>query len=262
MNKVRMIAAFIVPTFFFASCLYSQETEISEEKLQTKSINTPNMAISKALEYLGFEAMEGFSADSNFEKAELVVAHDDKTPFLHDRINDREIWKVSYKDIQLVRHKDPQETSKLIRTFDVYLDRVDGTLLKIESIYTGKDRDFAPEPSAESAEKQLRGSRDEYLDFASPDSSYVSFYDILNELRPRNFKQVKASLVMIPGRWSDEPLAVWFVTYRGTDPLPPKGRGADMSYTEAYNYVSFAYVAATGQTLFSTRAPTIERRHK
>jgi len=243
---------------FCISTSYSQQLENSEKQNYQKSILTAESAQEKALEYLGFLKMEGFDKERNMEDASIIRITDDKTPFLHDKINDRDIWKVTYNNITLSPHRGYPDSVEYPRTFDVYIDPDDGTLLKIESIYNGTNMDFAPEPSIERAEKQLKDSRDIFLGFASPDSNYVSFNDILNGMGPRNFKQLKALLIMKPGRRDDNPYAVWFVTYRGTDPYLPKSRGANLSRKEVYNYNSFIYNAKTGKTIGWTNQPSIE----
>ncbi|MCP4704544.1 MAG: hypothetical protein GY865_08030, partial [candidate division Zixibacteria bacterium] len=177
----------------------------------------------------------------------------DKTPFLHEKINNRDIWKVTYKDIELSPHRGYPDSDDYLRTFDVYIDPTDGTLLKIGSPYAGTNIDFDPEPSSEWAEKWMKGSREEFLGFVSPDSNYVSFYDILNAMGPSVFKQLKALLVKVPGSRGANPQAVWFVTYRGTAPIIPMSR-----FGEPYNYTSFIYNAKTGNTIARTVQPIVE----
>ncbi|MCP4704069.1 MAG: hypothetical protein GY865_05625, partial [candidate division Zixibacteria bacterium] len=83
------------------------------------TIKSVDKAVAKALEYLGFSDMEGFDADSSFEKASIVNISNDKTPFLHEKINNRDIWKVTYKDIELSPHRGYPDSDDYLRTFDV-----------------------------------------------------------------------------------------------------------------------------------------------
>jgi len=55
------------------------------------AIKSAEEATNLALEYLGFSETEGFTKERNMEKASLVKISDDKTPFLHEKINNREI---------------------------------------------------------------------------------------------------------------------------------------------------------------------------
>jgi len=248
----------ILVIFVNAGCTFSQHVKISEKPIKQKVILGEESANIKAMEYFGFSKMEGFSVERKLEKVSIVNTSSDKTPILHEKINNRDIWKATYTDITLVPHRGYPDSVDYPRTFDVYIDPDDGTLLKIESIYAGTNIDFAPEPSIERAEKEIDGSRYRFLGFASPDSNYVSFFDIMNGMGPRNFKQLKASLIMIPGKSDDNPVAVWFVIYRGIDPYLPKSRGADLSIKEAYNYATFVYNAKTGNMMGTTSVPSVE----
>ncbi|MCP4703666.1 MAG: hypothetical protein GY865_03570 [candidate division Zixibacteria bacterium] len=236
------------------SCAFSQKLEVKEEVINTKiPILTEESAENKAIEYLGFQKMKDFKRDRNLEGATKIDINNDKTPFLQDQINDCDIWKVTFKDITLSPYRGYPDSVDVPRTFDVYIDPNDGTLLKIESLYSGTNIDFDPEPSGKWAEKWMEGSQERFLGFASPDSDYVSFFDVLNSMGPRNFKQLKAQLVMIPGSRGADPIAVWFVTFRGTDPIIPKSR-----YGKPYNYISYVYNAKTGNTIAWTIQPIVE----
>jgi len=224
---------------------------------EVRAIKTPEEATNRALNYLGFQKMDGFTRERNFDRASIVNITDDKTPFLHDKINNRDIWRVTFKDITLLPYRGYPDSVDYPRTFDVYIDPADGTLLKIESLYAGNNIDFAPEPSIEWAESQMQGTMFVFQGFVSPDSNYVSFYDILNSLGPPNFKQLKALLINT-GRNINFPYAVWYVIYRGIPPYLPKGKAADLSKKEAYNYRSYIYDAKTGQLSAMTNQPSIE----
>ena len=259
MKTIQKAIFYLVVMLMGINCVYSQQTETPDQNAPQYLITTPDEAKRKALDYLGFEKMEGFSVKSNFDTANLVIINDDKTPFLHNKINNRDIWKATFQNITLTPDdRLHDEDAGYKRTFDVYIDPKDGKLLKIESIYTGENVDFAPEPGIEWAENTMSGSLCEFRDFAHPDSNYVGLFDVLKSLGPRNFKQLKAVLVIIPVLGQDATQAVWFVTYRGTDPYYPKGAGADLSITEAYNYQSFIYSAKTGQMLARTMMPSVE----
>ncbi|MEW5923239.1 MAG: hypothetical protein AB1746_04555 [Candidatus Zixiibacteriota bacterium] len=181
MKAVSTIIWHLIIMLLGINCSFSQQIKIPSEGNQSRSINTPIEAKKKAIEYLGFDKMEGFSVDSSYDTAYLVIKNDDNTPFLYREINNREIWKVTYKGIRLKYGNRLQETNKIIRSFDVYIDPINGCLLKIESIYDGKDKNFAPAPTIERAEKQLSELKNKYLGFAIPDSHYVSFYDAINK---------------------------------------------------------------------------------
>ncbi len=243
---MRYIISFIILCLIFHSAFAEQQ------------IKTPEEATEKALDYLGFLKMDGFNVEKNFDNASIVNISDDQTPFLHDKINNRDIWKVTYENITLSPYRGYPDSVEYPRTFDVYIDSDDGNLLKIESIYNGTNVDFAPEPSIEWAEKQIKDSQYIFLGFASPDSNYISFNELLYNVGPRNFKQLKALLIMNPGRIDKNPIPVWFITYRGIDPIYPISSGADTSDKMKFNYRSYIYDAKTGQSMGNTIQPRIK----
>jgi len=253
MHIVRVII--IISLLFQVTIAGETPDSISTDKV----VSTPEIAMAKALNYLGFLEMDGFSIEKNYDTALFVNITDDKTPFLHNRINNRDIWKVTFKDITLSPYRGYPDSVDYPRTFNVYIDPTDGTLLKIESLYTGNNVDFAPEPSIEWAEKQIEGTIFKFLGFASPDSNYVSLNEVLQNLGPRNFKLLKALLVRT-GRDEAESFTVWYIIYRGTDPFYPVSGGGnlDLSNKEDFNYQTFIYDAKTGETIAWTINPTIE----
>ena len=232
---------------------------IFNSAIAEQQIKSPEKATNLALKYLGFLNMDCFSVEKNFQEALIVNISDDKTPFLHDKINNRDIWKVTFKDIELSPHRGYPDSDDYPRPFDVYINPNDGSLLKIESIYSGTNIDFAPEPSVEYAEKKLKEANLTFLNFAMPEGNFVSLFEAISNMGPRNFKQLKAMLVMNPGRVDDVPIAVWFVIYRGTDMDLPRSPKADISRKEIYNYTSFIYDATTGRAMSKTTIPGIER---
>jgi len=242
--KIVELIIVICTTCILSSCCFAQKSKIIESDMSEQIPISSAEAQTKAMKYLGFSKMDGFSREANFEKSRMINIIDDKTPFLHKQINNLDVWKIAFQNITLTPDdRLHDEDAGYKRTFDVYIDPKDGKLLKIESIYSGKNVDFAPEPGIEWAEKSMIGSRYVFQDFADPDSNYVGLFDVLKSLGPRNFKQLKAVLVIIPVLGQDTTQVVWFVTYRGTDPYFPKSKGADLSITEAYNYQSFIYDA-------------------
>ena len=97
MYKTTFIICHIIITLLISNVCYPQRANTPDQNTPQNLISTPDKAKEKALKYLGFEKMEGFSADSNFDMTSLVVLNDDKTPFLHNKINNREIWKIMFR---------------------------------------------------------------------------------------------------------------------------------------------------------------------
>lgn len=244
----------LVCTFFSISFAESKP----DSDYSSWTIKTPEEATAKALEYLGFLEMKGFSVEKNFDTARIVNINNDQTPFLHQYINNQDIWKVTFKDITLSPYRGYPDSVDYPRTIDVYIDPDNGTLLKIESLYAGTNIDFAPEPSIEWAEQMLERANQKCTSFVQPNNSYVSFYEILNAGSPPNFKQLKALLIMFSSKADAKPIPVWYITYRGTDPTYPFSRGVDRSDITRFNYRSYIYNAITGESMGNTIQPRIK----
>ena len=257
--KMMVRMSIFVPTVF---TLLLTANLIAQEKInEYKSDLSPNIILvdeakTLAVNYLGFNKMEGFSAKNNLHSAEKVTIFDDKTPFLNIELNGKEVWKVTFHNVKLSLSNIPGTRDEINRNFVVFIDPETGKLLKIESRYEGNDKDFLPEPSIEHAESQLRSTGEIYLNF--PDSGdYVSFYDAVNSYGTLSVKEISAHLVTAT-RPHDGEIVVWSITFRGITPQIAKGRYGD-SVAECYrNYIRNVYDAKTGKLLYWTTIPTVE----
>jgi hypothetical protein len=174
-------------------------------------------ALARALEYTGFGEFAGVSKAE--PKIESVILSDDKTPFLHDRINGRPIWQISFSNISInSRMFDSAGKRGDLRKFDVYLDPETGQLLKIISKFEGVDTNFAPEPPIEVAEMQLRNSGELYIDFP-PGPTPINFIKAIDPCNDTSH-EISASLVIFSRKPRFmEPTAVWAITKRGVGPF-------------------------------------------
>lgn len=154
----------------------------------------------------------------------VALAHD-TTPFLGDRLVGRELWRVRLDDWSLdLPSSPPGRRNGFIRGIDVFLDPQDGRLLKIETQWPPSEPPIAPQPSAESAARQMEGSGEVYVGFPDepPPISFLEAVDIIQEqgANPLVAKQITGSWVL----WSkmgSEPKPVWAITLRGIPSISP-----------------------------------------
>lgn len=260
MNARMAVFILIVYSFLLAGNPIAQEKTGEYEGDSEPEFKCVGDAKDLAVKYLGFNKMAGFSEKSNLGLVEKVTILNDKTPFLNNEINGKEIWRIEFNNIRLELNSIPHAKDKYNRKFVVYINKESGKLLKIESNYEGDDKDFLPEPSIEHAESQLRSTGEIYINF--PDSgNFVSFYDALNSYGNLSARQISAHLVTIT-RSNNDDIVVWSITFRGITPQIAKGRYGN-SVAEYYrNYIRNVYDARTGKLLYSTTIPTVEPVNK
>ncbi|MBN2226028.1 MAG: hypothetical protein JW763_01555 [candidate division Zixibacteria bacterium] len=257
MNTIVKNLIATVLLMFSTSNLCSPDTNQTESEIEADEM--PSMEIVKrmALQYTGFDKIEGFSTEKNIKSISLLKVEDDQTPFLHNKINGRELYVVEFTDIKLTSKSFPELIDPYRRTFKVYINPEDYRLIKIESKYTGKDVDFLPPPPVEKAEKQMQGIGELFLDFADTTGS-VSLFDIISSIATLEIKEICALLVTINKRHVENK-AVWSITMRGIPPFAVKGRAGDKVPEYYRNYSRDVYDAKTGVMIHSTTIPTVER---
>jgi len=100
--------------------LFSQDMAVDLTPAE-QEIRSDSEAIFRALEYTGFGEFKGFTR--SLVAPELITINDDKTPFLHDRINGRPIWHIPFMNISInSRTFDSTGKGNDLRKFEVYLD--------------------------------------------------------------------------------------------------------------------------------------------
>jgi len=196
----------------------------------------------------------------------LVTVTDDQTPFLHEKINGKSIWRVVFDNVVLPgRVQDTASGETHLRKFEVFLDPATGQLLKIISKSDVIDTNIAPEPPAERAEQELRLGGQMYHAFLSQ-SNVLNFLDACNACRGRaaTARQISALLVMfsqINYKGYEQPKPIWDITLRGIPPhILPAPRNAPELPLYLSNYEREVIDAATGKMLFSTNIPSVEPR--
>jgi hypothetical protein len=211
-------------------------------------------AIANALHYTGFDKLEGYPL-TDHEAPKKVIIQDDETPFLQNRIKGKEAWLGEYRDVSLKLKSRPDEEDKYRRRFEILIDPATGRLMKIHSEIEGDHPDLGPEPSAESAERQIRRMGEVYYEFA-PDSGLISFLDALDAC-PRSALAAKeiSALRVLYSKGGGQPTPVWVITFRGTPPHVPKGPDANKVPLTHLTHVRQVIDAVTGRVLTATNIP-------
>jgi hypothetical protein len=190
--------------------------------------------------------------------ASIIILKQDNTPYLSQRIVERPLWKVVLRDWAMELPSTPPGVhDKYSRTLDIFLDPIDGKLMKIRSRWPEAEPPMAPEPSAELAIKQMtRVGREKYHRFPDRPPN-VSFMDAMETLESAGesvmmAKQIIAHYVVWSkaGQWQ-EPRPVWAITLRGV----PRIRSRDENALTQHRYI---VDAKTGKYLCGSNTPRPE----
>ena len=220
MNTRRLyIAICLLLICFFNTEILSNDENIDKTEWVLKSGDD---AISTALSYTGFSELSTFVIDST-KPPQLVVLEDDQTPFLHQQINGKPLWKVTISVILEIRVEDKsggsfQRFDENIREFDIYLDPKTGQLMKMLS---GSDLEYPHKPplaSADVAEWMLSYPKEIALGFPT-EISDVNFLEALRYVvgNPFSAKEIHVLYIIWTNRGRD-PRPVWSIDLRGTPP--------------------------------------------
>ena len=129
-------------------------------------LDKPEQAAKRALEFTGLESRIDTHTAATSVKVEKVIINDDVTPFLSNRINGREIWRVLYTDVDFRRPlllNDSNVTN--LRDIEIILDPKTGQLLRIIVSSSNLDSTLLPELSVQKVEEQVRLSNEIFHDF-------------------------------------------------------------------------------------------------
>src|SRR6185295_7452100 len=150
---------------YFSGCTTAQKREDGGSRTSSTkeagiddrakwAVQNDTQAISKALQVFG-----DTGKDSTRTTAQLVTLENDETPFLHNEVTNRPIWKITIVQRGLgLPSTLPTDVDQNEWTFDILLDAVKGKLIRITSKWPTGLPDSAPEPRAASAEEQMKNS--------------------------------------------------------------------------------------------------------
>ncbi len=201
-----------------------------------------------------------FTPDEALIKAIAIMGLDKDTPFLHDKINGREAFKIRLEQVPAVARKQNTDSivMRVIRDFDVYLDTNTGQLIRIMStLDTYEEKVKSGEirfPSPEEAEEQL-GS-DEYLGLSKV-TPPVGFLTVLSRTYGSlTCDLITAQLLQIDHFWRYNK-AAWVVNLYGPVmivPSPPRGRPVPSIPPYQLNHIR-TVLDTTGRFLYGSNAP-------
>lgn len=194
----------------------------------------------------------------------LVTVEEDNTPFLSERIIGRRLWQVTTPKWRLrLPSAAPKDDDQYERTFVVLVDPVDGSLLKIASLWPKDVPGEPPEVPVRSAEAQMRNA-ERYHGFPSADPA-VTFLCAVDIVRRQGWgdplvaKQIVGHYVM-QSRMGGQPTAVWAITLLGINievPAPQPLTGESLP-NPAVSRMRNIVDADTGEWLQAINVPNLQ----
>jgi len=226
---------------------------LSESNENDAMISDKDDAISLALEFTGFDRLQGFQLKNSLDGASMVTFNDDKIPFLSKKVYGQKVWEVIFSDICFKNEARPLSLDSLNRKYYVYLDPSNRKLIKIHSPFLGeeKEKKYLPAPTVERAEKELSGMFLIFRDFENI-NNYVPFLEAIKSYYYYDAQEITANLTSITLRGKDH--VIWSVTFRGIEPRRNRENVAD----KYENYVRVEYSAENGEVLAKSSIPTVE----
>ena len=218
-------------------------------------MRTAEEAVERAYQYTGFEEIKSVPQTAAAEMASLTVIENDSTPWLRRRIDNQNVWQVTFHDVVIDYEGLPKDSlRKYSRDFLVYIEQTTGKLLKIkaESIVSPWPYEHPAPP--EEIESTYAG-RMKFVDL--PDSLYVPFSEILRKCyaTPYLAAELEALYVVQSDERYEEPVIRWYVTLRGTTPSEPFGPDKDAVPIEQRTSLTICFDGKTGQRLGSVLPP-------
>lgn len=223
----------------------------------TWALQEMDQAIAKAREILGMADHMGLPS-----RAEIVILAEDNTPFLSEQIIARPVWHVVISNWNLeLKSAAPDVKDSYTRTFDAFVDPLNGRLLKVVSRWPEGVPRIPPEPGAGSYTKQMRRSGLERYHALPEEDPPISFLDALDGIfkggrNPLLAEQIVGQYV-IASAMERTPKPVWVITLRGNRPLWESafpGAGVD-----GRNHLRHIVDPQTGKWICASSTPQPER---
>ena len=256
MSIVAKRIACCIPVALLLSCSSERAPSAETESHSDWIVHNQAQAVAQVFETLG--APEHLRSETT---AKLVTLAEDNTPFLSEQIVGRQVWHVIIRKWKLrLDSAMPGFEDSYERTFDVLLDPEDGNILKIVSRWPEGIAEIAPEPSASSAELQMRGAGlEKYHSFpkTKPSISFLQALDVtLKEGfgNPLQAKQIVAHYV-VRSSMERKPKRVWAITLRGITPFRAAYPGVA---EDARNHMRNIIDATTGKWISANTSPQPE----
>jgi hypothetical protein len=181
--------------------------------------STEEMAISRAMQYTGFDRLKNTPDTALTTRAELVIIEEDRTPFLADSVIGKKVWKVHIGGVKLDLPDWYAVDSQPERTFEILIDAETGRCFGAYVRCGGCDPNLSPEPPSDTATK-LMGSSEVFVGFPN-EPPPVTLAEALNAAVGSNPVQAK-EIVAVCVMWShlgQPAIPVWSIIGRGIPPV-------------------------------------------
>ena len=214
--------------FLLTAVLLGHPFAMAQQNVSTDSTDdTESRILEKALDYTGFDQLEGYSI-SRVDGPRLQWHNTDNTPFIHHYFTEGTVWRVTFKDVVVTSKEAVMDsTHEFARDFAVYIHPASEKLLKIESIIPKIRWEYPPAVSAE--ERQAYWQKSGVVSMVLPDTLPAPFAEVLkdcphspylaSELVGLFVHKTYYRAVKTPVRWE--------VHLRGVAPIPFFGQGAE-----------------------------------
>ena len=194
----------------------------------------------------------------------LVTVEEDNTPFLSEQIIGRSLWQVTTPKWKLqLPSAAPKYEDRYERTFVILVDPVNGSILKIASLWPQHVPGEPSEVPVRSAEAQMRNA-ERYHGFppAEPAVTFLGAVDVVRRKglgNPLVAKQIVAHYVM-QSRMGGQPTAVWAITLRGIriEVPAPQALTGELLPNPAVSRMRNIVDANTGEWLQANNVPNLQ----
>ena len=214
-----------------------------------------SQAVEAAVSALGFEQTKLPQASAlSVQGVETLV--DTTTPFVHEQLNGRRVWRVELASLRVVEQGAVSDDSLSVRDFTVFVDSASGIVLRAIARGPHYNPRVISHPSATSAEKDISRSTEAYTGVPTI-SPMVPLNKALewSTIPARLSMEITVDYLLVSysvGRDKGEH-AAWVVNMNGgfTYPLDCS-RG---EYERACSHYRVVVDAVTGECLMSTNIP-------
>ena len=211
--------------------------QLKHEAQAIQAADPPPTTAEKAIELSNTITRLDSLAGVRITATALTLSEDDDTPILSIKkrlLDSKHLWKVSYQ-IDALPH--PNEMNPHIKGFDVYLDIVQGHVLKIVS----RDADGLQEfwTGIEVSNQQIRSifRSDPYIMWQLPaDTPPFTLADLLvsSDLICRHYECYYILYRETDGENREKVVPVWLVILYGTEPRKPLVSGKRRTLADGY----------------------------
>lgn len=190
--------------------------------------------------------------ESDFSGVDLVRLTEDPSPYIG--MEGRRAWIVRTGPLRLTLPSG--QTDRIERQFDVTLDAVEGSLLKIASRWPAGERAIAPEPDARSAARQLWAAGQETWRGLPAEPPPITFVEALDTVQRRGGDPfASAQIVAHCVDWSlmrGDAVPAWSIHLRGIPTIPAAYPGVP---DDNLNHLRHIVHAESGNWLIATSSP-------